>query len=40
MNHMGKLLFQWFYWHVLLPGRNIPGHLDTDVHGRQDPAHG
>ena len=25
MNHMGKLLFQWFYWHVLLPGRDIPG---------------
>jgi sulfide:quinone oxidoreductase len=25
MNHMGKLMFQWFYWHVLLPGRDIPG---------------
>jgi len=22
---MGKLLFQWLYWHVLLPGRDIPG---------------
>jgi sulfide:quinone oxidoreductase len=25
VNHLGKLLFQWFYWHVLLPGRDIPG---------------
>ena len=25
LNHLGKLMFQWFYWHVLLPGRNIPG---------------
>jgi sulfide:quinone oxidoreductase len=19
------LMFQWFYWHVLLPGRDVPG---------------
>jgi sulfide:quinone oxidoreductase len=25
MNHLGKLMFQWFYWHTLLPGRDIPG---------------
>jgi sulfide:quinone oxidoreductase len=25
LNHIGKLLFQWFYWHSLLPGRDIPG---------------
>jgi len=25
LNHLGKLMFQWLYWHVLLPGRNIPG---------------
>jgi sulfide:quinone oxidoreductase len=24
-NHLGKLLFQWAYWHVLLPGHNVPG---------------
>jgi sulfide:quinone oxidoreductase len=18
-------MFQWFYWHLLLPGRNVPG---------------
>jgi sulfide:quinone oxidoreductase len=25
VNHWGKLLFQWVYWHALLPGRDIPG---------------
>jgi len=25
LNHVGKLMFQWLYWHVLLPGREIPG---------------
>jgi sulfide:quinone oxidoreductase len=25
LNHLGKLMFQWFYWHGLLPGREIPG---------------
>ena len=25
MNHLGKLMFQWFYWHALLQGRDIPG---------------
>ncbi len=25
LNHLGKLMFQWVYWHVLLPGREIPG---------------
>ncbi len=25
LNHMGKLLFQSLYWHVLLPGHDIPG---------------
>ena len=25
LNHLGKLMFQTFYWHALLPGRNIPG---------------
>ena len=24
-NHLGKLMFQWLYWHSLLPGRDIPG---------------
>jgi sulfide:quinone oxidoreductase len=25
LNHLGKLGFQWIYWHALLPGREIPG---------------
>jgi sulfide:quinone oxidoreductase len=25
LNHLAKLMFQWFYWHGLLPGRDIPG---------------
>jgi sulfide:quinone oxidoreductase len=25
LNHLGKLLFQSFYWHGLLPGRDLPG---------------
>ena len=25
LNHLGKLMFQWFYWHVLLPGHDLPG---------------
>jgi sulfide:quinone oxidoreductase len=25
LNHLGKLAFQQFYWHVLLPGHDIPG---------------
>jgi sulfide:quinone oxidoreductase len=24
-NHLGKLAFEWLYWHSLLPGRNLPG---------------
>jgi sulfide:quinone oxidoreductase len=24
LNHLGKLAFSWLYWHMLLPGRNIP----------------
>jgi sulfide:quinone oxidoreductase len=25
LNHLGKLMFQWVYWHALLPGREVPG---------------
>lgn len=24
VNHWGKLLFKWMYWHLLLPGRELP----------------
>ena len=25
LNHMAKLAFQWVYWHMLLPGHDMPG---------------
>ncbi|MGH9019935.1 MAG: type III sulfide quinone reductase, selenoprotein subtype, partial [Acidimicrobiales bacterium] len=25
LNHVGKLMFQFLYWHSLLPGRDLPG---------------
>jgi sulfide:quinone oxidoreductase len=41
LNHLGKLLFQWIYWHALLPGREIPGLGPTmPTHGKKRvPAH-
>lgn len=36
LNHLGKLMFQWVYWHSLLPGRDIPGVSATmPTHGKQ-----
>jgi sulfide:quinone oxidoreductase len=38
LNHLGKLAFQQFYWHGLLPGRDIPGISTTmPVHGKTRP---
>jgi len=39
LNHLGKLMFQWFYWHSLLPGHPIPGVPSEMPHaGKSDPA--
>jgi sulfide:quinone oxidoreductase len=39
LNHMGKLMFQWMYWHVLLPGRDIPGiSPQMQMTGKKQPA--
>ncbi len=39
LNHLGKLMFQWFYWHALLPGRDIPGITpEMPVGGKDLPA--
>ena len=36
LNHLGKLMFQWVYWHGLLPGRDIPGiHSAMPLRGKQ-----
>lgn len=37
LNHLGKLMFQSFYWHGLLPGRDIPGiGADMPTAGKHD----
>lgn len=39
LNHLGKLMFQWFYWHALLPGRDIPGvPVDMPTAGKHIPT--
>jgi sulfide:quinone oxidoreductase len=38
LNHLGKLMFQWVYWHVLLPGREIPGIPTTMQTAGKEPA--
>ena len=39
LNHLGKLMFQWFYWHALLPGRDVPGlGADMPERGKHRPA--
>ena len=35
LNHLGKLMFEPFYWHALLPGRDIPGIGSQHAHRRQ-----
>lgn len=39
LNHLGKLMFQWLYWHSLLPGRDIPGvHSAMPLAGKERSA--
>ncbi|HEY5109575.1 MAG TPA: FAD/NAD(P)-binding oxidoreductase [Acidimicrobiales bacterium] len=39
LNHLGKLMFQWLYWHTLLPGRDIPGiHSTMPARGKRHPV--
>jgi len=39
LNHLGKLMFQWIYWHSLLPGRDLPGvHSAMPTAGKKQPA--
>jgi sulfide:quinone oxidoreductase len=39
LNHLGKLMFAWLYWHSLLPGRDIPGIPGPMPHaGKHSPA--
>jgi sulfide:quinone oxidoreductase len=39
LNHLGKLAFRWLYWHILLPGREIPAvHSRMPAAGKHLPA--
>ena len=39
LNHVGKLAFSWLYWHVLLPGREIPAvRSPMPAAGKHSPA--
>jgi len=41
LSHAGKLAFQWLYWHMLLPGRDIPGiSASMTLAGKRGPADG
>src|SRR5262249_40228752 len=41
LNHLGKLAFCWLYWHVLLPGREIPAvRSPMPAAGKHHPATG
>ncbi len=41
LNHLGKLAFGWLYWHVLLPGREIPAvHSQMSMAGKHLPGTG
>jgi sulfide:quinone oxidoreductase len=41
LNHLGKLMFQWLYWHALLPGRDLPGiESDMNMAGKRRPTEG
>jgi len=35
MNHWGKLMFKWIYWHALLPGRRLPVPTSMSMTGKK-----
>ena len=36
VNHFGKLMFKWIYWHALLPGRDLPLPALMSMSGKED----
>ena len=34
MNHYGKLLFRWIYWHMLLKGKELPISNEMSLAGK------
>jgi len=39
-NHWGKMMFRWMYWHLLLPGRELPVPTLMSMAGKRVPAAG
>lgn len=35
MNHYGKVLFRWIYWHILLRGKELPIESEMSMAGKQ-----
>jgi len=35
MNHYGKVLFRWIYWHILVKGKELPIEADMTMAGKQ-----
>lgn len=35
MNHYGKIMFRWIYWHILLKGKELPIEADMTMAGKQ-----
>jgi sulfide:quinone oxidoreductase len=38
LNHVGKLMFKWAYWHVLLRGRELPLAAAMSLAGKRQPG--
>lgn len=36
MNHYGKVLFRWIYWHILLKGKELPIENEMSMAGKRD----
>jgi sulfide:quinone oxidoreductase len=34
MNHYGKIIFRWMYWHILLRGKEMPIEADMNMAGK------
>jgi sulfide:quinone oxidoreductase len=35
MNHYGKIMFRWMYWHILLKGKEMPVEADMTMAGKK-----
>ncbi len=38
MNHYGKLIFRWIYWHILLKGKEMPVEIHMTMAGKKSGA--